>query len=724
MAAPGFGTFGGVFTPNVLTILGVIMFLRLGQVVGESGLLYALLIILGAKLITTLTSISLAAIATNTRIQGGGAYFMISRSLGVEYGGAIGVVFYLAQAVSVAMYVIGFTEALLSAFPDIALSGRLVATLVNGAVFACVYVGAGWTIKLQYAILAVLLASLVSFFAGAVPAFSSDTLAANAAAAFEPGSGFFVMFALFFPAATGIMAGANMSGDLRDPARSIPAGTFAAIAATGAVYLVLAVVLAGSTSRDALTGNNLIMAHLAWMPSLILAGVFAATLSSALGSMMGAPRILQALAKDGVFPRLRGFARGSGKANEPRRATVLTFAVAEAGVLLGDLDLVAPIITMFFMITYGTLNLACFYEGYSRNPSFRPRFRFNHWSMSLAGALGCALVMLLMEPLWAVLSVAAMAALHRYVRHKEVRVRWGDVASGVAYERARKSLLRLEEERYHPKNWRPGILALSSGPWNAPQVAEYGYWLGAGRGLLTLGQVVTGDVEDRILARREAEQALKAFIREQELEAFAAVVVEEDLLEGTKALLQSHGIGGLRPNTLLLGWSEDPRRVEEFAGIYRLARTLRMSILVAKNDESAPAWTVRDGPVDVWWRGRENGALMLMLAHLLVQNPEFRGRKVRVLHVVADDTRREQALQVLDGMVTEARIEAEVDVIVSTDPAAEMRERSRDSATVLIGFDPPEEGEGGFFADTYESVLEACGDVLLVHSSGDVDLRA
>ncbi len=724
MSAARFGTFGGVFTPNVLTILGVIMFLRLGQVVGQSGIWYALLIIACAKLITSLTAMSLAAIATNTRVQGGGAYFMISRSLGVEYGGAIGIVFYLAQAVSVAMYIIGFTEALLSAFPQAPLSFRAIATLVNAAVFACVFVGAGWTIRMQYAILAVLVLSLASFFAGALPAFSLQSLAANASPQFLAGSGFFVMFALFFPAATGIMAGANMSGDLQDPARSIPTGTFAAIAVTGLVYVALALVLAGSAPRDALIGNNLLMGELAWMPALILAGVFAATLSSALGSMMGAPRILQALARDGIFPRLRGFAKGSGKSDEPRRATVLTFAIAQAGVMLGELDLIAPIITMFFMITYGTLNLACFYEGFSRNPSFRPRFRYTHWSMSLAGALGCVAVMLLMEPLWAVVSVAAMAGLHGFVARKEVHARWGDVASGFAYERARKALLRLEEERYHPKNWRPGILALSTGVWDKHHVAEYGYWLSAGRGLLTLGQVIGGEVDDQLQARRDAEQGLRRFIREQELQAFGAVVVERDLLEGVSALLQAHGIGGLRPNTLLLGWSDDARRVEEFAHIYRLASALRMSVVVVKGGESLPPWTVPDGPVDVWWRGRHNGALMLILAHLLVQNPEFRHRPVRVLHVAADETARAQAVETLSATVAQARIDATVEVIVSDDPAAQMCRRSRDSATVFIGFDPPEEGKGEFFADTYETVLEACHEVVLVHSSGDVDLEA
>lgn len=228
-----FGTFGGVFTPSTLTILGVIMFLRFGQVVGQAGVFYAVLIVIGAKIITTLTAFSLSATATNTRVKGGGAYYLISRSLGVEFGGAIGLVFYLAQAVSVSMYVIGFTEAFLNAFPETGLSMRVFVSIINLVVFVCVYIGAGWTIKVQYGILAILILSLISFFGGAIGQFSGETLAANMKSAFQPGQNFFTMFALFFPAVTGIMAGANMSGDLKNPAKSLPVGTLTAIAVTG-----------------------------------------------------------------------------------------------------------------------------------------------------------------------------------------------------------------------------------------------------------------------------------------------------------------------------------------------------------------------------------------------------------------------------------------------------------------------------------------------------------
>ena len=311
--ATKFGTFGGVFTPCTLTILGVIMFLRLGHVVGQAGVLYAILIILCANVITGLTALSLSAVATNTRVKGGGAYYLISRSLGVEFGGAIGVFFFLAQAVSVSMYVIGFTEAFLIAFPGLEWSFRTVATAVNLVVFVCVYMGAGWTIRLQYGILAILIVAMGSFFAGAATDASWVMLRSSMLPAYLQGDSFFTMFALFFPAVTGIMAGANMSGDLRDPGRSIPGGTLSAIAFTSVIYLGMALLLSASRAQHVLITDPFVLKTVAWSPVLINAGVFAATLSSALGSMMGAPRILQAFARDNILKKDQDFRPGKRK---------------------------------------------------------------------------------------------------------------------------------------------------------------------------------------------------------------------------------------------------------------------------------------------------------------------------------------------------------------------------------------------------------------------------
>jgi amino acid transporter len=723
-SAGRFGTFAGVFTPNVLTILGVIMFLRFGQVVGQSGIYHALLIVLCAKLITSLTAVSLAAISTNTRLRGGGAYYMISRSLGMEFGGAIGIVFYLAQAVSVAMYVIGFTEALQSALPGLPLSFVQTATIVNVAVFISVFIGAGWTIKMQYGILAILGLSLVSFFIGGVGSFSFATLNQNLAPNYAPGASGLTMFALFFPAVTGIMAGANMSGDLTDPGKSIPRGTFSAIGVTALIYLAMAVVLGGSRPQNVLTEDTLVVMNIAFMPSLIIAGVLAATLSSALGSMMGAPRILQALARDDVFRSLRPLSRGSGPTNEPRPAILLTLVVSQASIMLADLDTIAPIITMFFMVTYGMLNLACFYESYARNPSFRPSFRYSHWIIALAGAVGCGVAMVVISPIWAIAAILAMSAIYWRIRRLELSARWGDVHSGMAFERARRALLRLEEEAYHPKNWRPSILGLAGTTWSRHHIAEYGYWLTAGRGILTLGQVITGEINDRIEQRVSAEERLRKFIRTEELNAFAAVVVEDSLLEGVKALVQCHGIGGIRPNLVLLSWSDDPERVKVYSDILRLLRNLKRSIVIVKCDETRERWTAPEGTIDIWWNGRRDGPLMLLLAHLLVQNPDFRHRSTRLIHCVPKEQARTESSQHLTEILSQARIDATPMTVIAEDRDDAIVQISAKAAVVVRGFDPAEEGRERLFSAAHQRLMNELTTVILVHSAGDVDVTA
>lgn len=726
MTSRRFGTFGGVFTPSLLTILGVIMFLRFNTVVGYAGLWNALAILGGATAITFITGLSIASIATNMRVQGGGAYYLISRSLGAESGGVIAIFFFIAQAVAVTLYVVGFTEALFSVFPGLGLSFREVATLTNGIVFLCVYVGAGWTIRLQYFILAVLLLSVLSFFAGAGLGFSSDLLRANLAPAWKTGHTFFPVFALFFPAVTGIMAGVNMSGDLKDPSRAIPRGTFAAIGVSTLVYAAITVGLAASVPRAVLLGSGFVLKDRAWSGALVYAGVFAATLSSALGSMMGAPRILQAFARDGLFRRLKWFGRGSGRAAEPRRAIVLTFLVAQAGILAGDLDAIAPVITMFFLMTYGAVNLACFYESIARNPSFRPTFHLHHWSIALLGALGCLAVMVLINAWWAAVAIALAALLYLLIARAEILVKWGDLDSGLAYQRARNALLRLETERYHPKNWRPSILALSGGAYNRLHLAEYAAWLTADNGIVSIAQIIRGQFNDLLDRQREAETLLRKFIRDVELDAFPVVVVDENTVAAVQGLLQCHGLGGLRPNTLLLGWSQDPQKTGLFAQLLGLAKRMRRSIVVVANKQKDKESHTRiaEGAINVWWSKETNGALMLLLAYLLKKNPEWRSHPIRILRPVPPKADIHNVARQMQDLLAAARIEADLVIMPAESPLAAVREAMLPSAVLLAGFEPPDEDPGGALIPFLQETVDLPGDILLVYNAGDASLQA
>ena len=734
-----FGTFGGVFTPCTLTILGVIMFLRFGQVVGQAGILHALLIVLVAKAITTLTTLSLSAIATNTRVKGGGAYYLISRSLGVEFGGAIGIVFFLAQAVSVAMYVIGFTEALVATLPSLREDFVTVAGVVNLATFLCVYIGAGWTLKVQYVILAALGAALVSFYVGAIGRFDAALLQQNLHPTYSGGENMLTMFALFFPAVTGIMAGANMSGDLAAPSRSIPRGTLLAVGVTALVYLSQAFLLGCVAPSDVLIGDTMVIGRVSAWPVLITAGVFAATLSSALGSMMGAPRILQAFARDEVFPSLKFFAAGSGRAHEPRRATVLTFAISAVCILLGDLDAIAPIITMFFMITYGLLNLATFYEAVTHNPSYRPTFRYSHWATALAGALGCGIVMFLVNWTWALASIVFIAALHAFIRSREIEARWGNLQSGVVFERARQSLLRLEDEASHPKNWRPVLMALSGTGWTRPHIPIYGYWLTSGHGILTLAHVVQGDLEAHAERRERYETLLRRFIAREGLRAFPAVAVHPQRADGIEALIQCHGIGSLKPNTILMGWPRDGEPAVEFGGHIRRIAAMGRSVLAARflahreegdeTEEATPVeehWAVPDGPIDVWWRGLKNGALMLLLAHLLHTNPDWRAHRIRLRRVVDSEDAVADVERHLAEVAVAARIRADVDAPVAAGRpiGAVIQEASRDASVVFLGFQTPAEGDERALYERMESLAGDLPRVFFVESAGGVALES
>lgn len=729
---PGrFGTFGGVFTPCVLTILGVIMFLRYGYVVGQAGVIGALIILAASKVITGLTGLSLSAIATNTEVKGGGAYFLISRSLGVEFGGAIGLVFFLAQAISVSLYVLGFAEAFSSSIPGVgAESEMLIATFTNILVFICVYVGAGWTIKLQYFILTVLVLSLISFSMGAFNTFDAELLQTNLQSNYTGNENLFTMFALFFPAVTGIMAGANMSGDLKDPAKSIPTGTLWSVLITALIYGGMAILLAGSATQTQLSGSGeqLIVGEISRWPLLITAGVFAATLSSALGSMMGAPRILQAFAKDNVFKWLNPFAAGSGEAQEPRRAIIITFAISQICIVLADLDTIAPLITMFFMVTYGLLNLATFYESITQNPSYRPRFRWSHWSTSLLGAAGCLIVMFLIDWRWALVSIAAISALHAYIRSAKIQANWGDMQSGLTFQRTRSNLLKLEEQLYHPKNWRPNVLALSGAGYNRLHLSVYGHWFTSGRGIMLIGQVIQGELKDHLERHNNQERMLHDYIREEGFQAFPAVVVAPTVSAGIESLVMCVGLGELRPNTILLGWPRESERAKNFGGMLRAIDFMQRSILISRFSkaptENRDHWNAPQGTIDVWWRGKQNGELMLLLAHLLTQNEGWRNRPIRLLRVIENEAGREEVEKHLENLADRARIKVDCQVVVSDDFRGAIQQSSKDAAIVFMGFQPPDDGYDEDFFERIEGLSGSLERVMFVNSNGSMSLES
>jgi amino acid transporter len=606
-----FGTFGGVFIPNVLTILGVIMFLRTGWVVGNAGLRHALIILAIANSITLLTSLSLSAIATNTKVGGGGAYFLISRSLGLEIGGSIGVPLFLAQAISVAFYVIGFTESLQFLWPD--LDVRLICTIVMAILFVISWVGADLAIKTQYIIMVALGLSLVSFFLGWTPV---PDWHANETPQYQSGQNFWSVFAIFFPAVTGIMSGVSMSGDLKDPSRSIPRGTLWAVGLTFVIYAAEMVWLSLNAGRDELLGDKMVMRRIALLGPLIFVGLWAATLSSALASLLAAPRTLQALGHDRVVPRW--LALGHGPQNEPRLALALSWLIALAAIWQGDLDLIAPVITMFFLTTYGTVNLVAGLERWVANPSYRPTFRV-HWLPSILGAAGCLFVMFLLTALATLIAIASCFGIYWLLKRRQYQTAWGDVRSGFWFAVTRVGLLKFSSSRMHLRNWRPVMLVLVGNPKSRLPMVDFASHIEARRGLVFLAQVVVGDWQKLLAHQADWQQTLESFIQENRLSAVAKTVLADDLEHGVSTLLQVAGVGPLEPNTVMIGWSDDALQRAVFVRTVHRILELKRNLLVF--EEAALPSAQLERRIDVWWRAKENGSLMVPPAPPLPSAP-------------------------------------------------------------------------------------------------------
>ncbi|MEM7676273.1 MAG: amino acid permease, partial [Myxococcota bacterium] len=455
-AAPAkkFGTLLGVYTPSILTILGVIMYQRFGWVVGHAGLAQTLIIVLLAHVISITTGLSVASIATNHTVKTGGNYYIISRSLGLSIGGAIGVALYLALTLGVSLYLIGFAEAFLAAVPgsptgDPRNDIRLVGTVACAGISLLTLYSTDFALKSQLFVLVAIVLSLISIVFGTpVPFEPGETAVGMTPPA--GGFGFETVFAVFFPAVTGFTAGVGMSGDLKDPKRSIPIGTMAAIFTGMFIYLVMPPFLANAASVEQLQADKNILLRVAAVPELVTLGVFSATLSSALGSILGAPRTLQALAFDGIVPRVLG--RGQ---QEPRLALFVTILIAEAGILVAELELVGAVISMFFLTSYGFLCLACGLERWA-SPDFRPQFKVPIW-VSLLGAVAAFVVMAQIDVLAMAGAISMMAVLYFFLKRRQLVLGSGDTWGGVWSAVVRMGLMRLRASasRAHTRNWRP-----------------------------------------------------------------------------------------------------------------------------------------------------------------------------------------------------------------------------------------------------------------------------
>ena len=727
-AGPGqakrFGTFLGVYTPSVLTILGVMMYLRFGWVLGNAGLAATLLIVLLASGITFITALSASAIATNMRVGVGGEYYMVSRSLGMELGGAIGIPLFLCRTLSLTLYSFGLAESVAFLWP--AAWGEPPVQWMAAAFIVLITAIAGrsaeLSLKLQIPIMVAVGASLVALTAGVL---SGELVSPEWGSHYERSApaGFWYVFAVFFPAVTGFTAGVGMSGDLEDPKRAIPRGTLPAVATGTAVYLLINVLLAVTGKVDGETLSRLDPnAPPLWTGIALLGfwfvypGMWGAILSSAFGSALGGPRVLQALSSDGLAPR--ALARTS-RTGQPTVATWVAGAIALAAVALGDLNAVGRWVTIFFLTLYVTMNLAAAVECLVGDPSYRPTIRVPWW-VSAAGALGAVAVMFLISPAACVAAVALEGLLYAYLRSRALESALGDVRAGLWTALARFALLRLRQVKHQARNWRPHILLFTYNPARRMGLVRMASWFNQNRGVVTVCRVVEGDLETDEIDLRSEQAAMDDALDGEGMVAFSKVEVVPDFESGIIGIAQANGFAGLRSNTLMFGWPNDRERLGRLLRVMRTVARLDISTAIARlPDHDGPAEKRR---MDVWWRGKQlNGDLMLLLAHLLSLNPEWRRARIVVRTIVADEDERQTMARPLTDLLTEARIDAETDVIVR--PAHEavravIKRVSGEADIVFLGLNVPLPGEETAYAGELFELCEGLPTVVFVRSAG------
>uniref|UniRef100_UPI0037E712F5 solute carrier family 12 member 7-like isoform X3 n=1 Tax=Semicossyphus pulcher TaxID=241346 RepID=UPI0037E712F5 len=782
---PQMGTFIGVYLPCMQNILGVILFLRLTWIVGTAGILGSFAIVSMCCICTLLTAISMSAIATNGVVPAGGSYYMISRSLGPEFGGAVGLCFYLGTTFAGSLYILGTIEILLLYIVPTATvfkEGEDAAMLNNMRVCGTcclllmalvVFVGVKYVNKLALVFLACVVLSIMATYAGviksvidppefnvcllgnrslrnekfdtctktelvkifcnseyqnatcdpyftmnnltemrAIPGLLSgvikDNLWGDYAPAGEPiqkksldsiqdedmptntskpyvfndiATYFTLLVGIYFPSVTGIMAGSNRSGDLRDAQRSIPIGTIMAILTTSFIYISCVVLfgacIEGVVLRDKFgysVKKTPVIGVLAWpSPWVIVIGSFFSCCGAGLQSLTGAPRLLQAIARDGIIPFLQVF--GHGKKNgEPTWALLLTVGICEIGILIASLDAVAPILSMFFLMCYLFVNLACAVQTLLRTPNWRPRFKFYHWTLSFLGMSLCLSLMFISSWYYALVAMVIAGCIYKYIEYRGAVKEWGDGIRGLSLNAARYALIRLEEAPLHTKNWRPQLLVMckldSDLAVKHPRLLSFTTQLKAGKGLTIVCSVLEGTYMTRGKDAKTGEQSLKTAMAAERTKGFSHVVVSSNLRDGFSLLIQSAGLGGMKHNTVLMAWPAGWRQARDSSARRNFIETVRettsahQALMVAKNIDHFPSnqERLKEGNIDVWWIVHDGGLLML-LPFLLSQHKVWRKCKMRIFTVAQMDDNSIQMKKDLQMFLYHLRLDAEVEVV-------------------------------------------------------------
>ncbi|KAL7102627.1 hypothetical protein ACP275_08G130300 [Erythranthe tilingii] len=719
------GTMMGVFVPCLQNILGIIYYIRFSWIVGMAGIGQSLLLVAFCGSCTFLTTISLSAIATNGAMKGGGPYYLIGRALGPEVGVSIGLCFFLGNAVAGALYVLGAVETFLNALPQagifrdtqtfVKVNGTDVAQPITSpslhdlqvygiivTIILCfiVFGGVKMINRVAPAFLLPVVFSLFCIFVGIFLArtnYPADGITGLSLQSFKDNWGseyqmtnnagipdptgkiywnFNALVGLFFPAVTGIMAGSNRSASLKDTQRSIPVGTLAATLATTILYLVTVLFFGALATRDKLLTDRLLTATVAWpVPAITYIGIILSTLGAALQSLTGAPRLLAAIANDDILPVLNYFKVADG--SEPHVATLFTAFLCIGCVIIGNLDLITPTVTMFYLLCYGGVNLSCFLLDLLDAPSWRPRWKFHHWSLSLIGASICIVIMFLISWIFTVVSLALASLIYYYVSIKGKAGDWGDGFKSAYFQLALRSLRSLGASQVHPKNWYP-IPLIFCRPWGKlpenvpchPKLADFANFMKKkGRGMSIFVSILDGEYHECAEDAKAACRALSTYIEYKKCEGVAEIVVAPSMSDGFRGIVQTMGLGNLKPNIVVMRYPEIWRRENlteipaTFVGIINDCIVANKAVVIVKGlDEWPNEYQRQYGTIDLYWIVRDGG-LMLLLSQLLLTKESFESCKIQVFCIAEEDSDAEELKADVKKFLYDLRMQAEVIVI-------------------------------------------------------------
>lgn len=731
-----FGT-APVFFTAIATILGAILFLRFGFAVGTLGFWGVILIILLGHLVTIPTALAISEIATNKRVEGGGEYFIISRSFGLNIGATIGLALFMSQAVSVAFYVIAFTEAFdfffryMQEAHNILLPRQAISIPVLIILSILILTkGANLGVKALYFVVGILFITLILFFAGSTAHAESTNFGLENAVFRNPES-FFMVFAIIFPAFTGMTAGVGLSGDLKKPRKAIPLGTTVATISGMIIYFFIAYKMSSTASIENLVNNQFVMADIAIAGAVVIPlGLAASTISSALGSVMVAPRTLQALAGDNSIPAAgvnKWLAKGRSKDNEPFNASVVTLLIALVFVAMGDVNAVAEIISMFFMVTYGSLCLISFLNHFGASPSYRPSFK-THWILSLVGFITSVWVMFKINLPYAVAAVLLMLILYLYMNyyHKS-RKGLASIFTNSIFQINRKMQLYLQKQKSSDifSEWRPSAICISDATFKRPNAIKLLEWISYKYGFATYLHRYEGYYSKK--NRTEAEKIYHKLIDNiQSGNIYINTIISPSFTSAIAQAIQTPGFAGMENNMVIFEYDkENPSDLSDIIDNFNLVNAGNFDVCILAGSRKPKFY--KNG-IHVWIKSTDthNANLMILLSYILMAHPDWHKANLKIFEICTAD-QKEKVMRQMYDLVHEGRLPISmknIEIIVKQEgQTAEeiINEYSADVPLTIVGFRKEllkYEKEETF------SPYPELNDILFVHSHNKKEIDA